>query len=291
MSFPRLFAVGSIALFLLIGLVAGVRKLSLKPQAPTQELTLSGPNLEASGETAAVDLVPLLFTTGEDKLPFVETVTYESAVPWLKGRPAWIGDYASHFATSRHFIARSLNGRPDYFTQKISPGQKFNVFRKDKNFSFFLIADLSRCKMAFYLIDVDANKRFLLKTYTIGVGKPGTTPVGQFTLGDKIGVYKPGIMGTLQNQEVEMIRLFGTRWIPFDKGLGLHGAPWAQDLHSGEWVETKGFVGTAGSDGSLQLSRVDMEELFSIVITRPTILEIVPRFEEAYLPGIEINRG
>ena len=291
MSFPRVFALGTMALFLLIAVVAGVRKLSTKPKAPAKELTLSGPVLGASGETAAVDLVAQLFTTGPDKLPIVETVTYESAVAWLKGRPAWIGDYATYYATSRHFIARSLNGRPDYFTQKISPGQKFNVFRKDKNFSFFLVADLSRCKMAFYLIDLDANERLLLKTYTVGVGKPGATPVGQFTLGDKIGVYKPGIMGTLRSQEVEMIRVFGTRWIPFGSGLGIHGAPWGQDPESGEWIESKGIVGCAASDGSIQMRLADMEELFSIVITRPTILEVVPRFEEAYLPGIELQRG
>ena len=77
------------------------------------------------------------FLKGVDKFPIVETITYTSRVPWLKGRPAWIADYASFHQTSRHFIARSLNGKEDYETQKVSPGDTFNVIKKDKSIVFF----------------------------------------------------------------------------------------------------------------------------------------------------------
>ena len=64
------------------------------------------------------DRMAQLFRTKGEKLPIVETVSYTSRVDWLKGRPAWIADYAAHFATSRHFIARSLNGKADYLRKK-----------------------------------------------------------------------------------------------------------------------------------------------------------------------------
>lgn len=278
-----------------------------KQGASQQNLTISRPLLQEGGDLPAVDLVPQLFTTGPGRLPIVETIVYESSVPWLKGRPAWIGDYASYYSTSRHFIARSLNGKPDYFTQKVLPGQQFNVFRKDKNFRFYLLADLSRCKMAFYYIDLDANERVLLKTYRIGVGKRSSTPsrnltpIGRFMLGDKIAVYRPGIMGLFQDQQTEMIRVFGTRWIPFgseigqvshsSKGLGLHGAPWNLDERESRWIESRNVVGSYESDGCIRMASEDMEELFSIVITKKqTMIEIVDRFEEAELPGKEVSK-
>lgn len=301
------------AIFVIIGVTAGIKKFSSSKPAvvekkiaekPLKPLTVSKPVIQESGDLPMVSRIDELFSTGGRKLPIVETISYESSVPWLKGRPAWIGDYASYYATSRHFIARSLNGKADYFTQKISPGKKFNVFRKDKNFQFYLLVDLSRCKMAFYYIDLDANERVLLKTYTIGVGKKSDsasgslTPVGRYQLGDKIAVYRPGIMGLFHDKQVEMIRVFGTRWLPFGKelgketppakGLGIHGAPWDFDKKNNRWVEIRQAVGSTESDGCIRMTFEDMEELFSIVITKPTVVDIVKNFKEAQLPGVEV---
>ena len=252
-----------------------------------------------------IDRVFLLFSTGSSKLPIVETVTYASTVPWLKGRPAWVADYAAHYNTSRHFIARSLNGKPDYFSQKVVEGSKFNVFRTDKKIQFFLLVDVSRCKMGFYYIDLDTNERILLKTYRVGLGridasKPsGTlTPLGRYSLGQRVAIYKPGVTGFYQDQKVEMMRVFGTRWIPFDhelertthpaKGYGLQGAPWAVDQETGQLAENREAIGAYDSDGCIRLSSEDIEELFSIMLTKPTFIEIVKDFHEAKLPGNEV---
>jgi len=251
-----------------------------------------------------VDKVRQLFTTGPSKLPIVETVKYTSRVPWLKGRPAWITDYASHYSTSRHFIARSLNGKPDYFTQKVASGNKFNVFRKDKNFDFHLIVDLSKCKMFFYYHDVDTNERMLLKSYTVGVGRRednsasgSLTPLGKYRLGEKVAIYKEGVTGYFQDSQVEMVQVFGTRWIPFDeevegctedaRGYGIHGAPWYRRAEDGMLVEDRESVTRFESDGCIRLLQEDVEELFSIVISKPTYVQIVKTFSEAQLPGIE----
>jgi Uncharacterized protein conserved in bacteria len=256
-------------------------------------------------EFPKADRIQQLFTTGPNKLPIVETLSYASSVAWLKGRPAWVADYATHYATSRHFIARSLNGGPDYFSQKVQTGSRFNVFRKDKRIEFYLLVDVSLCKMAFYYVDLDTNERVLLKTYDVGVGKldplkpSGTvSPLGKYSLGSKVAIYKPGTTGFFQDKKTEMVRVFGTRWLPFEqelegatessKGYGIHGSPWKEDPKTGQLVENRD-IGKADSDGCVRLNLEDIEELFSIVITRPTTVEIVKDFREARLPGVEVN--
>lgn len=239
-------------------------------------------------EAPEVNRIDQLFAL-DSSSPIVETVSFTSRVPWLKDRPAWVADYASHYQTSRHFIARSLNKKCDYFNQKVHPGDRFNVFKKDKNIRFHLVADLSKCKMHFYYID--QNEKVLLKTYKIGVGKPNPsaasgclTPLGKYELGDRIAIYKPGITGYFQDEKVEMIRVFGTRWLPMSKklegagdittGLGLHGLPWVEGPN-GTLVEDRTKLGKADSDGCIRLAQEDIEEIFAIVVTKPTVVEIV----------------
>jgi hypothetical protein len=267
---------------------------------------LTCPNVAAKDDFPNIDRIFQLFTTGPSQLPIVETINYASSVPWLKGRPAWIADYATYYNTSRHFIARSLNGKPDYFSQKVIEGSQFNVFRKDKKINFCLLVDVARCKMGFYYIDLDTNERVLLKTYRVGLGridatKPsGTlTPLGRYTLGSRVAIYKSGMMGFYQDQKVEMIQIFGTRWIPLDQGLdrdtvppakgyGLQGAPWIVNPATGQMLENRETVGSYDSNGCIYLNSEDIEELFAIVLTKPTFIEIVKDFHEARLPGVEV---
>lgn len=338
MSFPKIIFIGTCVLFVSIGAVGLWKKMSKPNAIVATEVVVAPPKKEVVQEEAKVkverphivlaptpkqevqpppsapivvkeefpniDRIFQLFTTGPTKLPIVETLTYSTTVPWLKGRPAWIADYASHYNTSRHFIARSLNGKADYFTQKISSGSKFNVFRKDKNINFYLLVDITRCKMGFYYVDLDTNERVLLKTYSIGLGaldeqSPSgiLTPLGKFSLGSKVGIYKPGTMGYFHDQKVEMIQVFGTRWLPFDqelegatsasKGFGIHGTPWNLQK-SGQLMECKELIGKYDSDGCIRLLQDDIEELFSIVITKPSYVVIVKDFKEAKLPGNEV---
>jgi lipoprotein-anchoring transpeptidase ErfK/SrfK len=259
---------------------------------------------EKEDDFPQINLIDRLFVANNSKLPIVETVTYTSRVPWLKGRPAWLADYASHFETSRHFIARSLNKKKDYFNQNISYGDKFNVLRKDIEVSFHLLIDLSKARMWFYAIDNDAKERILLKTYKVGLGRKDSkkpsgclTPIGKYTLGNKIAIYKEGSKGYFQDRKIEMIRVFGTRWIPFEKeidncsdtprGYGIHGAPWSNKDNSVSLIEEKETIGKYTSDGCIRLFSEDIEEIFAIVITKPTVVEIVKDINDANLPGKE----
>ncbi len=271
-----------------------------KAAVDTQNLSVSN-QLNKSNET--VDLIDLFFTTDETKLPIVETITYTSRVPWLKGRPAWVADYAAHYGTTRHFIARSLNKKVDYFTQNVAHGDKFNVLKKDLN--FHLLVDLSSARLWFYALDTAKNERYLIKTYQVGLGRKDSskasgclTPKGRYLLGEKVAIYKPGMMGYFQDRQIEMIHIFGTRWIPFEqelegatmnaKGFGLHGAPWINNPQTSELIENREHIGAYDSDGCIRLYSEDMEELFAIIISKPTIVEIVEDVSQAQLSGTEV---
>lgn len=273
---------------------------SSKIEKPKQkEPQVAIPQLEQNIE---IDQVSRFFIKGPRKLPIVDTITYAPYVSWLKGKPAWIVDYASHYNTSRHFIARSLNNNKlDYVSQKVSAGDTFNVLSSDKNLEFYLLIDLQECTMDFYYLDLDKDERTFLKRYSVGLGRldksspsGSLTPTGKFRLGEKVAVYKPGVEHYFQNQRTHMITVFGTRWLPFgeeianctasSKGYGLHGVPWVYNEKTDEWVEEANDIGNHTSDGCVRLSQKDIEEIFSIVITKPTIVEIVKSRKDAKLP-------
>lgn len=258
---------------------------------------------QSSSELPDADRIHLLFDTHGPKLPFIETLSYKSRVDWMKGRPAWLSDYAGHYKTSRHFIARSLNGKADYFKQDIGNGDRFNVFKLNTDLTFYLVIDTSRCKMWFYSFTPSNNERYLLKSYDVSLGRLDNssqsgllTPLGRFTLGDKVAIYKPKTMGMFNGAKAEMIKIFGTRWIPFEsefedatapaKGFGIHGVPWVSNKE-GNLAEDVSSLGKYESDGCIRLSSKDIEELFAIIITKPTTVELVRDFAEAHLPGVE----
>lgn len=330
MTLPKLLALLSVILFGLIGLIALFKEPATPPastaafQIPLevdldQQIQIVTPALTPPSTIAMssekkqvptnssvglpdANQVEELFNKNDPKLPIVETITYKSHVPWQKGRPAWLSDYASHYNTSRHFIARSLNGKPDYFKQDLAEGDRFNVLRQDKNFEFYLLVDTSRCRMWFYYIDLDEKKKVLLKTYGVGLGRLDSsktsgllTPLGKYTLGSRIAIYKPKVMGTYQGKKTEMITVFGSRWIPFDKevgtttapakGFGIHGTPWVLNS-AGELVDNTDSIGKYESDGCIRLATPDIDEVFAIIITKPATIEIVRDFNASALADV-----
>lgn len=250
-------------------------------------------------DNSEADRIQELFSTSGKKLPFVETISYKSRVSWQKGRPAWLSDYAAHYGTSRHFIARSLNGKPDYLKQDIAEGNKFNVFRQDHPLEFQLVIDTSRCKLWFYALSGESKEKILLKTYKVSLGRPDAskrsgslTPLGKYQLGSKTAIYKPEVMGHYKGQKTEMMQIFGTRWIPFEKevseasepakGLGIHGLPWNKNK-KGELEQNITSLGKFESDGCIRLEKEEIEELFAIVITKPTYVELVKDISQSEL--------
>lgn len=253
-------------------------------------------------DTPSCDKIELLFQKNSP-LPIVQTIAYKSKVSWKTGRSAWLVDYAAHYKTHLHFIARSMNGKPDYNPRPASEGQLFNVLSQNVNFNFHIVVDISRCKLMLYAVLPDVQERMLLKTYPVSLGRVDPTkasgcltPVGKYSLGSRIAIYQPKMMGTYKGKRTEMITVFGTRWIPFEKelascsepakGYGIHGTPWHINSE-GRLVDNTSSIGKYESDGCIRMRAQDIEEVFAIVSTHQTVIEIVSDFSKMTLPGKE----
>ncbi|MEK7339195.1 MAG: L,D-transpeptidase, partial [Verrucomicrobiota bacterium] len=214
MAIGRILLIGSIALFSMIAITAVIKKsrardekvtsqIEKKPTPPVvvQQKTevKSTKPLSLNGDLPCIDRIYQLFSKNPaSQFPIVETISYSSSVSWLAGRPAWLNDYADYYQTSSSFILRSLGAKGEYSSQRrIVEGNRFNVFRRDKKVEFYLLVDISRCKMGFYYFDVGTNERVLLKTYSIGLGRLDTskpsgslTPLGKYLLGKRVATYQ-----------------------------------------------------------------------------------------------------
>lgn len=273
------------------------------PQLVQEERSFLSPLSDDSVLPPDVDRMGQLFNPYPPLLPIVETVTYSGRVAWLTGRAAYLGDYASHYQTSKHFISRSLHGMGNYLSDIVSKGDRFNVLRNDKEVEFHLVLDLSRLKMWLYYFDKGENQRVLLKAYPVCAGRldprsrsGSKTPLGTFSLGSEIALYKPGDVRPYKKEAKEMISIFGVRWIPLDreiahctgpcKGLGIHGAPLIPN-GAGEYIENRGCIGNYESNGCIRLYTEDIEEIFALIVSRPAYIHVVRDFTEAVLPGKE----
>lgn len=245
-----------------------------------------------------------LFTKGTS-CPIVETISYKSHVPWKRQRAAWLIDYSNYYQTPLDFIYRSLTGNPDATPAKIYDGVQFNAYRRGLDFRFHLVVSLSSCRIRLYYVIPKERRVVFLKTYPVCLGRKDAshqsgclTPLGMYQLGTKVAVFRPRLMGMYKGRKVELIQVFGTHWIPFErelescsepaKGFGIHGTPMCRKGQRGELEEDNSSIGRFESDGCIRLMGKDMKELFSVISTRTTFIEIVQSFQQSKLLRGEI---
>ncbi len=250
------------------------------------------------------ELVASLFAKNSN-CPIVETITYKSHAPWKQHRSAWLIDYANYYKTPLSFIYRSLTGDTEAKNANVADGQQFNVFRRDVEFRFHAVVCLSNCTMRLYYVLPEGKRVVFLKSYPVCLGRKDSsrpsgflTPTGTFQLGSRVAVFQPRMMGMHKSKQVELIQVFGTHWIPFEKeiadcsspakGFGLHGTPIVRNDRTGELSEDNTSIGHYESDGCIRLSGKDIREIFSIVSTRKTYVEVVQSFQKSKLLSGEI---
>jgi hypothetical protein len=100
------------------------------------------------------------------------------------------------------------------------------------------------------------------------------------------------VIGHHKGQKVDMVTVFGTRWIPFEKeigpctapakGFGLHGVPWIKK-RTGAWEQDMLSLSKYESDGCIRMATEDIEEIYAIVLTKPAFIEIVKDFTQSTL--------
>ncbi|HUT37400.1 MAG TPA: L,D-transpeptidase family protein [Planctomycetota bacterium] len=105
---------------------------------------------------------------------------------------------------------------------------------------------------------------FWVREFRIGLGKNGTTPVGEFVAGHKLrepvyaAVYPPVPFGDKKNNPL------GTRWITVQAEYGIHGT-WEPDA-----------IGKEESKGCVRMANQDVEWLFDLVVPGHSKIVIRP---------------
>jgi hypothetical protein len=341
MSLPKLFLTVSVALFVIIGTLALIKRSGseknpsppsppmkedvdlslLTPRAKTQQVQAASQQTELPSPSLAsvqpIDERPvviehdaepeglsMLFSKGSG-CPIVETIAYKSHVSWKHHRPAWLIDYANYYKTPLDFIYRSLNGSANGGSSPVSEGMQFNVFRKNLDFRFHIVVSLSSCRIRLYYVIPQERRVVFLKSYQVCVGRKDSsrssghlTPVGMYELGSRVAVFRPRMMGMYKGKQVELMQVFGSHWIPFEKeiegcsepakGYGIHGTPMGRPSQESELEEDNSSIGHCESDGCIRLAGKDMRELFSVISTRQTFVEIVQSFQQSKLLRGEI---
>jgi lipoprotein-anchoring transpeptidase ErfK/SrfK len=114
-----------------------------------------------------------------------------------------------------------------------------------------------------YTLTLLLNGRFI-KQFSIGIGKSGKTPVGEFVVDNKLinpvwyspdGIYQFG----------DPKNVLGTRWIGFEDQEGLYG----YGIHGTREPDS---IGKEMSNGCIRLTNEDVEELFNYVKAKTKVV-------------------
>ncbi len=152
-----------------------------------------------------------------------------------------LGKLAKKYGTTKELIKRSNHLRSDV----IRVGQKLRIWKE----SFNIFIDKSQNVLMLRSGDE------IIKSYRCSTGKDNITPVGKFTIDNKIEKpvwFKPGGAPiAAESPENEL----GTRWMGFaeDSHYGIHGTIRPDQ------------IGTQATAGCVRLKNEEVEELFEIV--------------------------
>jgi LysM repeat protein len=146
---------------------------------------------------------------------------------------------APRYKLSWEYLARLNRVRP----QRIRPGQELKVIKGP--FSAFV--DLSD-----FSLTIHAHGYFV-KRYAIGIGKDNTTPIGTFSVKEKLK--NPKYYGSDQVIEADdPNNPLGERWISIGDSYGIHGT-----------IDPTS-IGKAASRGCLRLTNDDVVEVYDFLV-------------------------
>lgn len=172
------------------------------------------------------------------KILFSPILTAASFVYTVKA-----GDSLGRIAQKNHTTVELIQKANRLTTDVIRPGMKLKILKS----KFSITVDKSENVLQLLM---DEN---VLKTYSVATGKNNSTPIGTFTIENKLVDpvwYKTGAVipsGSPGN-------ILGTRWLGFSlAGYGIHGTTLPET------------IGTQASDGCVRMHNQDVEELFAIV--------------------------
>ena len=153
------------------------------------------------------------------------------------------GDTLSKIAREHKTTVELIMKANSLSTTKILPGRKLKVW----NAPFTVLVDKSQNTL------ILRSGEDIMKSYVVSTGKNNSTPVGKFTVVNKLTNptwFKAGAVVPPSSPE----NILGTRWLGFDlPGYGIHGTTEPEKL------------GQQLTLGCVRMHNKEVEELFAIV--------------------------
>jgi len=164
-------------------------------------------------------------------------------------QPHYIKPYIVQPGDQLRLIARKYEVPWEYLAKlnrtdpkRIRPGQKLKVIKGP----FSAVVSLSRFELTLHA------HGYYVHQYKIGIGKPGTTPVGRFTIQEKLRnptYYGPDGVVAADNPENPL----GERWLGLGDGYGIHG------------TIAPASIGRAVSRGGVRMHAADVAEVYDLL--------------------------
>lgn len=153
------------------------------------------------------------------------------------------GDRLSNIANEYQVSWRYLSKLNQVDPRKIRAGKKLKVFQGP----FSVVIDLSDFELTVH------NNGLYVKQYKIGIGKQNSSPVGEFSVREKLE--NPTYYGTDGNvvDADDPLNPLGERWIDIGDGFGIHGT-----------VDPRS-VGGMHSKGCIRMLNSDVEEVYDLL--------------------------
>lgn len=163
------------------------------------------------------------------------------------------GDTLNKIARDYNIPYELIQSVNDIKGHLIHPGQRLKIVKGP----FDALIELQKFRLTVYL------RGNFVKEYPIGIGKAGITPIGKFTVKNKLrdpAWTKPGEQMAADDPENPL----GERWIGVESDYGIHGT-----------IEPES-IGKATTEGCIRMYEADVEELFDLIVPGKSTVEIRP---------------
>ncbi|WP_166825241.1 L,D-transpeptidase family protein [Thalassoroseus pseudoceratinae] len=172
-----------------------------------------------------------------------QTIYFQSQPHFMKPYVVQSGDNLGHIAKLYHVPWSYLAELNQTDPRRIRPGQRLKVIKGP----FGAVVDLSRFELTI------EHHGFVVKRYRVGIGKDHSTPVGEFTVKNKLEnptYYGPNGVVIDQNDPQNPL---GEYWIDLGDSYGIHGT-----------IEPNS-IGQAKSAGCVRLDDESIREVFAFL--------------------------
>jgi LysM repeat protein len=206
--------------------------------------------IEGNTLSAHRELSRLYWSHSEYRDVFVKRIEKTALSIYFSPQPHFMQPYRVQPGDQLRLVARMYNVPWEYLeklnridARRIRPGQDLKVIKGP----FSAIIELSRFELTIH------TNGYFVHRYSVGIGKDGTTPLGKFSVLNKVA--NPQYTGP-DNRVIaadDPANPLGEHWIDLGNGYGIHGTIDPQS------------IGKAESRGCIRLQNVEVDEVYNLL--------------------------